>query len=112
MAGGGDLNAWGHAVLLFWKDDLNVGPLAVQVDVNCFRKSCEFACYPERRRLGQALPHSLESLFCLRWVGFVFFSSCVGLASSVQEVQFTLLVFRDFYAVTMSTADGEMGRKS
>ena len=39
-------------------------------------------------------------------------TQCVGLASSVQEVRFVLLVFGDYYAVTMSTVDGELGQKS
>ena len=54
---------------------------------------------------------SFSGEFVLFEVGRFFFP-CVGLASSVQEVQFALLVFRDFYAVTMSTADGELGQKS
>ena len=36
----------------------------------------------------------------------------MGLASSVQEVPFALLVFRDDYAAMMSTVDGELGQKS
>ena len=71
MASGGDSNAWrGHTVLLFWKNYLNVGPLAVQVGVNCCRKSCGFACYPEAEGPAQLFLLSGEFAFEAGGYGF------------------------------------------